>query len=210
MNPSRGMADKPAAEPFCLDALPVMAWKNGGGVTRELVCLPAGADLDHFDWRVSIADIARSGPFSRFAGIDRCIVLLEGDGVLLHSEQGWQQALTTPGEPFHFAGEAPCQATLLGTASRDFNVMTRRGRVRAGVTSLTAEPLATVATVTSGGLPGVWLVLQGAWQDDAGQRWLPGSGLLWRQPGSRPVHWQAQDATARLLQVSIHAVVTEQ
>ena len=37
-------------------------WKNGGGVTRELLRLPAdGGD----DWtlRISVADIAADGPF---------------------------------------------------------------------------------------------------------------------------------------------------
>ncbi len=46
---------------------------------------PAGAALDEFLWRVSIADVERDGPFSRFPGIDRTIVLLEGAGMRLRS-----------------------------------------------------------------------------------------------------------------------------
>jgi environmental stress-induced protein Ves len=38
-------------------------WKNGGGVTREVAAFPAGAGLDAFVWRVSIADVAQAGPF---------------------------------------------------------------------------------------------------------------------------------------------------
>ncbi len=56
--------------------LPATPWKNGGGVTREIVCQPPGAGLAAFDWRVSIATIASDGPFSLFAGIDRVITLL--------------------------------------------------------------------------------------------------------------------------------------
>ena len=58
--------------------LAVHAWKNGGGSTREIVCSPLGAGIDHFVWRVSIATIAQSGPFSIFAGVDRVIMLLAG------------------------------------------------------------------------------------------------------------------------------------
>ena len=63
---------------FSFDELPVMRWKNGGGATREAVNWPPGAGLDAFDWRVSIASIAASGPFSVFTGVERRIMLLEG------------------------------------------------------------------------------------------------------------------------------------
>lgn len=43
-------------------------WKNGGGVTREIAAQPPGASLDGFAWRVSVADVAQPGPFSRFPG----------------------------------------------------------------------------------------------------------------------------------------------
>src|SRR6185369_11614525 len=62
-----------------------MPWKNGGGRTIEIAVHPVGATLDAFQWRVSIADIERDGPFSRFPGIDRTIVLLEGAGMHLRS-----------------------------------------------------------------------------------------------------------------------------
>ena len=46
------------------DAAP-QAWRNGGGVTRELLTWP-NAD----DWivRLSVADIEKDGPFSAFPG----------------------------------------------------------------------------------------------------------------------------------------------
>ena len=73
---------------FSSQALPATPWKNGGGTTQEVVCWPQGAGLDSFEWRISIAHIAQSGPFSAFAGIDRVITLLSGDGVHLHSPDG--------------------------------------------------------------------------------------------------------------------------
>ena len=60
---------------FALADLSASPWKNGGGSTREIVCRPPGAGMDGFDWRVSVATIARSGPFSVFTGVDRVIVL---------------------------------------------------------------------------------------------------------------------------------------
>ncbi len=55
-----------------------LPWKNGGGVTREVIAHPPGSDLTHFEWRVSIAEIHGAGPFSRFPGIERRMAVLEG------------------------------------------------------------------------------------------------------------------------------------
>ena len=106
-------------------------WKNGGGVTREVAAVPPGAGLDAFIWRVSIADVAQAGPFSRFAGIDRTLVLLSGAGMLLDETQeagGTQvHALTQALDVARFAGEAAIDARLVDGATRDFNLMVRRG-----------------------------------------------------------------------------------
>ena len=48
---------------FDIAALAPVPWKNGGGSTREIACGPAGAGMDGFDWRASIATIAAPGPF---------------------------------------------------------------------------------------------------------------------------------------------------
>jgi environmental stress-induced protein Ves len=102
-------------------------WKNGGGVTREVAAFPAGSGLDAFVWRVSIADVAQAGPFSRFAGIDRTLVLLSGAGMLLDEAQGPTHALTQPLDIARFAGETAIDARLVNGATRDFNLMVRRG-----------------------------------------------------------------------------------
>jgi environmental stress-induced protein Ves len=113
---------------FDLQTLPAMAWKNGGGVTREIVREPTGASLDDFDWRVSVADIAAAGPFSRFVGIDRHLLLLEGDGVHLTSaEAGLDVNLLADDTVLAFSGDVDMSSQLLGGAVRDFNVMTKRG-----------------------------------------------------------------------------------
>ena len=48
-----------------------VAWKNGGGMTREILREPA--EPTPFDWRLSLATIDSSGPFSAFAGYQRTV-----------------------------------------------------------------------------------------------------------------------------------------
>ena len=54
--------------------LAVVPWRNGGGVTREILA-SGGSGSDGFDWRISIADVSEPGPFSAFPGFDRVITL---------------------------------------------------------------------------------------------------------------------------------------
>ncbi|UGB37806.1 HutD/Ves family protein [Frateuria soli] len=112
---------------------PARPWKNGLGRTRELSVAPHGAGMDDFLWRVSVAEVDSAAPFSAFPGIDRTIVLLEGDGFTMTLDDGRTHALTEPFVPFAFPGEAQVAVTLAGGATRDFNLMVRRGRARGRV-----------------------------------------------------------------------------
>src|SRR4051812_41801439 len=86
----------------------VMPWKNGQGTTTEIAVHPLGAALDAFTWRLSIADLAASGPFSTFAGYDRILVQLEGAPMALAHEGRGEHRLTRL-VPHRFAGEWPTQ-----------------------------------------------------------------------------------------------------
>jgi hypothetical protein len=112
-------------------------WKNGGGVTREVAACPAHAGLDAFVWRVSIADVAQAGPFSRFAGIDRTLVLLSGAGMVLDEVDALNvvksHTLTQALDIARFDGEAHIDARLVDGATRDFNLMVRRDEVQGEV-----------------------------------------------------------------------------
>jgi uncharacterized protein len=117
-------------------------WKNGGGVTREIVSWPPGSTVANFNWRVSIAHIASSGPFSAFPGVDRVIILLEGGGVMLTAMDGsLSHRLDQVLQPFPFSGEAPIEAHLLGPDCHDFNVMTRRLACKAKIESVKSRTL---------------------------------------------------------------------
>ena len=128
------------------DELKAMPWKNGLGVTREIAVEPVGASMEDFLWRVSIADVDTASPFSRFPGIDRTIVLLQGDGFTMTLDGERKHALTTPCAPFAFPGEVHIDVALAGGATRDFNLMVRRGHARGrilvveGPATLSAQP----------------------------------------------------------------------
>jgi len=112
---------------------PSQPWKNGLGRTRELAVHPSAADSGDFIWRVSIAEVDSAAPFSLFAGIDRQIALLDGDGFTMTLDDGRVHALTTPYAPFAFPGEARVEVALAGGPTRDFNLMVRRARARGDV-----------------------------------------------------------------------------
>ncbi|MEU6478198.1 HutD family protein [Streptomyces sp. NPDC047017] len=124
---------EPIKEPgvFRAENRPAVPWKNGGGVTREVAAGPAGAGLDDFAWRVSLADIGQEGPFSPFAGTDRVITLLEGPAARL-TVDGTPHTLA-PGRPFRFPGDAATDCRLPGGPVRVLNVMTRRTAASAHV-----------------------------------------------------------------------------
>jgi environmental stress-induced protein Ves len=118
------------------------AWKNGGGRTTEVVVYPPRADLEGFIWRVSVADVARDGPFSTFPGVDRTLVLLAGAGFSLTGGDVPLE-LRAQYEPVTFAGDVALECRLHDGAVRDFNLMVRRGAAR-GELSVVREEAGTI------------------------------------------------------------------
>lgn len=109
---------------------PRMPWKNGGGFTEEIT-RDSGDGLDGFGWRLSIADIEESGGFSSFAGYQRIISVLQGDGMRLQVD-GQASRPLLPFDAFAFKGESQVSCALLGGPIRDFNLIyaPQRYRVR--------------------------------------------------------------------------------
>jgi environmental stress-induced protein Ves len=101
-------------------------WKNGGGSTTEITVFPPGATFDDFDWRISLATITQSGPFSVFPGIDRTLTLVDGTGVVLDVGNERRVALSEREPVVAFPGETQITATVDDGMTTDFNVMTRR------------------------------------------------------------------------------------
>jgi uncharacterized protein len=118
-----------------------MPWKNGGGHTFEIAVHPLGAGMAEFVWRVSVADVAQDGPFSRFSGVDRTLVLLAGNGVRLEGT-GDPLDLRAPYEPVTFTGEAEIDCVLTNGPVRDFNLMVRRDAASGEVIVVREGPMA--------------------------------------------------------------------
>ena len=96
-------------------------WRNGAGVTHELLRWP---DVDPFAIRVSVADVAAPATFSAFAGYRRWLYLLEGGPVTL-AAGGRDVVLAAPGDGLAFDGAAAAAASAVARPSRDLNFMAR-------------------------------------------------------------------------------------
>ena len=113
------------------DAHRRMPWKNGAGTTTEIAIDPPGADVaGRFRWRLSIADVERSGPFSAFPGYDRTIMVIAGGGMELAVGERPAQRLDRLFAPFVFSGDTPAECRLLEGQIRDLNLMVERSSAR--------------------------------------------------------------------------------
>ena len=106
-------------------------WKNGLGWTREIIRWPE--DAESWDWRLSIAEVDKDGAFSAFDGIERELVLLTGQGMHLHFDDGETVTLRPPHDRHRFIGERALHAELISGPTQDFNLMWRRERIDATV-----------------------------------------------------------------------------
>ena len=100
------------------DVLP-QPWRNGGGSTCELLAWPPGAD---WQCRISVARIESHGPFSSYAGVERWIAVVQGEGMVLHFANR-RVRLSMGSAPLRFDGASAPQCGLLGGATQDLNLM---------------------------------------------------------------------------------------
>jgi len=99
-------------------------------MTRELASWPTQGE---WHWRMSVAEVARSGPFSRFDGVTRWFAVLQGAGVVLNvrtpsddDELGsCEHRLTMADAPLCFDGGAATDCQLIDGPTQDFNLMLR-------------------------------------------------------------------------------------
>ncbi|HZO20986.1 MAG TPA: HutD family protein [Steroidobacteraceae bacterium] len=108
---------------------PVVPWRNGGGLTREMLRDPP--EPLPFDWRLSLATIERSGPFSHFPGYQRTLVLVGGAGIELSFGAHGGLRLCEVGKSVTFDGAWATDCTLLDGPSTDLNLMVSQARAAA-------------------------------------------------------------------------------
>jgi environmental stress-induced protein Ves len=143
----------PTIQRFALADAKPEPWKNGLGVTRTLVTdrdvdrhadkhadTPTASGNPDWSWRISVADIEKSGSFSTFEQVDRTLILLHG-GPLILNRSGAPITLSNPGEPTSFDGEETVDAQIAATAVQALNLMTRRGQVHSTVSVIKGEPV---------------------------------------------------------------------
>ena len=107
--------------PFILlGQCPITPWKNGAGVTQELLRMGG----EPFKLRLSVAKVSQDGPFSIYPEHDRVLLLLEGSLQLFKTNGNY--TLDTF-EPFYFSGEEVITSKLLKGESKDFNIMFKKG-----------------------------------------------------------------------------------
>jgi environmental stress-induced protein Ves len=111
-------------------AFRAVPWKNGGGITHEAVRVPA--EGDPFRWRVSVAEVASSGPFSDFSGYRRSMALLQGGGLRLNFADGTSVRLREPGELVEFDGGLRAEGVLLAGPCTDLNLIVANDLPAAG------------------------------------------------------------------------------
>ena len=112
-------------------SVPAEPWRNGGGVTRTLAAQSG-------QWRVSLAEIERDGPYSRFEGISRTSFVLRGAGVTLQDDKAVVRL--KPFEAVEYDGNVAWLASLVNGPVTALNVMTAQGRYRTQVRVI-VEPI---------------------------------------------------------------------
>lgn len=146
-------------------------WRNGGGLTRELLAWPSPQD---WRCRLSVADVARDGPFSAYPGVVRHFVVLEGDGVALDFA-GRRVEQRPGGAPLVFDGASAPGCRLLGGPVRDLNLMSRGGRGALLAVDGAWQP-------PRHGLAGLFTRVSGTWRAGADTRALTAQTLLTANP----------------------------
>lgn len=101
-------------------------WKNGGGVTHEIVRWPDAPDRDGYEIRVSLAEDRMPAPFSRFPGYRRWS-FLAGPAPIVLDVAGVAHELVAPGDHLEVAGDAAIHCTLPAGPTRLLNVLVRDG-----------------------------------------------------------------------------------
>ncbi len=118
-----------------------MPWKNGLGLTSEIEISPGHSSLQALDflWRFSSAEVGASSNFSIFKGYDRCLAVIEGDGLQLNEKfLGKNQVHRFSGED-----EIHCAPVLKDGAARpiiDLGIIYQRDKCIADMEILQLNP----------------------------------------------------------------------
>ena len=116
------------------DKFRAIPWKNGKGQTIELA-INEGANLENFDWRLSMADVVEDGVFSDFSGYLRNLVLIKGKAITLIHDQKATDTLDRYLDFATFDGGCKTQGVLPEGPITDFNIITKHDKYEVTVTT---------------------------------------------------------------------------
>ena len=102
-----------------------MPWANGLGTSYE-VASDRNADGE-WTWRVAIAPVVVDGQFSSLPGVNRELLVIEGNGMVL--EVGGESVECWPGRVVRFSGDSTTFARLVDGPVVDLGLMTVRDSV---------------------------------------------------------------------------------
>ena len=98
-------------------------WKNGKGVTTELIKIDSKVGNVEFGLRLSKAKIDTNGAFSQFSDLKRILVLLTGQGIKLSINHQDPIILNNLHSPIYFNGDDSVSCELISGPCFDFNII---------------------------------------------------------------------------------------
>ena len=102
-----------------------MPWANGLGTSYEVA---SDRNVDGvWTWRVAIAPVVLDGPFSVMPGVDRELVVIEGNGMVLDVDGISMECM--PNQVVQFSGDSTTFARLVDGPVVDLGLMTVCGSV---------------------------------------------------------------------------------
>ncbi|MDA0298447.1 MAG: HutD family protein [Actinobacteria bacterium] len=102
-----------------------MPWANGLGTSYEVA---SDRSVDGvWTWRVAIAPVVLDGPFSVMPGVDRELVVIEGNGMVLEVDGESVECLSA--QVARFSGDSTTFARLVDGPVVDLGLMTVRGSI---------------------------------------------------------------------------------
>ncbi len=113
-------------------------WKNGKGITHDILLLPEGSEHSGFDLRFALSPIDEKGAFSSFPGADRVITVIEG--TLLELDFGDRMERLNQYQSLRFDTALAPMGDPVGGPIRVVNVMARRGAWDIVSCEVTTEP----------------------------------------------------------------------
>jgi len=141
----------------------IMPWASGAGSTTELYVSPIGSRLTDGSalWRISMASVPESGPFSLLSAYNRIITVVEGEGFQLTGNMGTNVEVRS-GVIYPFSGAEKMDCELLDGPCLDLNLMYQADKVTGSLTLLEqAAPIHASITTQSSKEKNIVICLEG-------------------------------------------------